>query len=90
MCPPETVKHKNGNFGVGFPSSIKCARICACKWLIVIRGIFIPMANDFAKELPTKREPKRPGPFVKAIASISSFWILAFFIAESTTGIIFC
>ena len=52
--------------------------------------MFIAIENDFAKETPTNKEPKRPGPFVKAIALISVFFILAFLIAASTTGIIFC
>jgi len=47
-------------------------------------------ASDFAKELPTRREPNSPGPFVKEITSISPILILADLIATSTTGTIFC
>jgi hypothetical protein len=59
-------------------------------WSTAINGISMPRANDFAKELPTKSEPKSPGPFVNAIAEISFLLMFAFLIAASTTGIIFC
>jgi len=48
------------------------------------------MAKVLAKELPTNKEPNSPGPLVKAIAVMSFLWILARFIALSTTGTIFC
>ena len=35
-------------------------------------------AIDFANEVPTTKEPSNPGPFVKAIASMSSMEIPAF------------
>ena len=40
--------------------------------------MFSPIANDFAKLLPTKRDPSRPGPWVKAMRCSSSFRILLF------------
>ncbi len=60
---------KNGNSGVCCSSSsIKCARICACIWFTSISGMFNPRAKDFAKEVPTNKEPIRPGPLVNAMA----------------------
>lgn len=53
-------------------------------------GIFIAKANAFEKEEPTKSAPNNPGPRVKATALISFLLILAFEIAVSTTGIMFC
>ncbi len=35
-------------------------------------GIFIPMENPLVKEVPTRREPNKPGPRVKAIAEMES------------------
>ena len=52
--------------------------------------MFKPRESDFAKEVPTKRDPISPGPLVKAMAEIISFLIPAFFKAWSTTGTIFC
>ena len=37
-------------------------------WFTSISGIFSPKAKDFAKEIPTNKEPISPGPRVKAIA----------------------
>ena len=45
--------------------------------------------NDLANEVPTKRDPNRPGPLVKAIAVISLMPMPASFIAASTVGTIF-
>ena len=43
-----------------------------------------------AKDVPTSSDPRRPGPLVNAMASISSIVTPAFFNAWSTTGRIFC
>ncbi len=59
-------------------------------WFTAIRGIFSAKAIDLAKELPTNKEPIKPGPCVKAMADNCSLEILAFFKAASITGTIFC
>ena len=59
-------------------------------WFTAIRGICKAKARDLAKELPTKSEPIRPGPWVKAIADNCSFRIFALPSAASITGTIFC
>ena len=47
--------------------------------LTSIKGIFNPKAKDFANEVPTKSEPIRPGPLVKATAESSFLEIPACF-----------
>lgn len=49
-----------------------------------------PKAKPLAKEVPTRRDPKRPGPRVKAMAVRSSLVIPARRMAASTTGRMFC
>ena len=46
-------------------------------------------AIDFAKEVPTSKEPNNPGPFVNAIALISLRFTPALLMDAFTTGIIF-
>ena len=46
-------------------------------WCIGIIGILRDNDIDLAKELPTKREPNRPGPCVYAIAFRSFLSIFA-------------
>ena len=36
-------------------------------WLTSINGTFNDKLNDLAKEVPTRSDPKRPGPLVNAI-----------------------
>ena len=48
------------------------------------------MASDLAKDVPTSREPKSPGPLVKPMAEIAFCCIFALVKDFSTTGIIFC
>ena len=48
------------------------------------------IANPFANDVPTISEPSKPGPRVKAIASILSGVIPASRSAVSTTGTMFC
>ena len=45
--------------------------------------------NDLAKDVPTNKDPNRPGPLVKAILVRSSTVTLASFKAVETTGTIF-
>ena len=52
-------------------------------------GLFNARPKDFANEVPTRRDPRRPGPLVNAIASISLSSMPDFFMALSTTGIMF-
>ena len=59
-------------------------------WFISISGIFIANEKAFAKELPTNKEPSKPGPLVKATADISFLLIFACLMASSTTGTMFC
>ena len=67
-----------GKDGILLPSSsIKCAKICACMWFTSNNGISKPKDKDFAKEVPTNKEPIKPGPLVKAIAVSLSFVIFA-------------
>ena len=58
-------------------------------YVLFFKGLFILYANALPKLKPTDRQTTRPGPAVDAIASISSFFTLAFYNAASTTGIIF-
>lgn len=69
---------------------MKCAITWAWRWLTSISGILSAIAIALAKVVPTRREPMRPGPLVKAIAEISSFWMFACRMASLTTGIMFC
>ena len=55
-----------------------------------MRGISKAWAKLLAKLTPTMSEPSSPGPRVKATASISSLPMLAFLMAVSTTGTMFC
>ena len=59
-------------------------------WFTSIKGFPSAILNDLAKEVPTSNDPSRPGPRVKAIASILSKVIPALFIASLITGTIFC
>src|SRR5690606_40024188 len=59
---PYTTLFRSRKGNCGFGSSIKCAKICACMWLMSIKGIFRAKAKDLAKDVPTKSEPKSPGP----------------------------
>ena len=71
VCPPETARHKNGNSGtfvVSFSSCANKAMICPFVWFTSINGMSIDKAKAFENEVPTKSEPKSPGPRVKAIA----------------------
>lgn len=71
VWPPETARHKNGNSGtllVSFSSCANNAIMCPFVWFTSMRGISIERAKAFEKEVPTKSEPKSPGPRVKAIA----------------------
>ena len=52
-------------------------------------GLFNARPIDFANEVPTKRDPNKPGPLVNAMASIRSSPIPDSFMALSTIGIIF-
>jgi len=55
-----------------------------------MRGMFLAKAKAFAKEVPTNKDPNKPGPREKATASISFLCIFASTIDCSTAGIIFC
>ena len=91
VCPPLIVKQIKGKGGILlFSSSIKCDKICACIWFTSIKGICKPKAKDFAKEVPTNKDPIKPGPLVNAIADKSSLVIFACAIACCTTGTMFC
>jgi len=71
VWPPDTARHKKGNCGTSLISPSSCANnaiICPFVWLTSIRGMSKERAKAFEKEVPTKREPKSPGPRVKAIA----------------------
>ena len=59
-------------------------------WFTSINGLSNARAIDFAKDVPTTKEPKSPGPFVKAIPSTSFNVTFALFKAASTTGTMFC
>ena len=58
-------------------------------WCTSRRGILRDILNDLANEVPTKRDPNKPGPLVKAIAVKSLMPIPASSIAASTVGTIF-
>ncbi|CAI8166094.1 MAG: Uncharacterised protein [Crocinitomicaceae bacterium] len=45
--------------------------------------------NDLAKDVPTNKDPNKPGPLVKAILVRSLTFTLASFKAVVTTGTIF-
>ena len=91
VCPPLIVKHRKGNFGFWwFSSLIKWAKMWACIWFTAIRGMFKAIAIDFAKEVPTNNDPINPGPLVKAMALKSFLFIPDWCIACCTTGTIFC
>ncbi len=69
---------------------MKCERICPCKWLTSTMGMLRAIDSPLANDTPTRSEPSRPGPRVKAIASILSAVTPASFKAVSTTGMMFC
>ena len=52
--------------------------------------MFKPKAKLFAKQVPTIKDPNKPGPRVNAMAVKSFLSIPASFMAASTTGIMFC
>ena len=52
-------------------------------------GIFNDKLSDLAKEVPTIKEPKSPGPLVNAILVRFEIFTFAFSIAAETTGTIF-
>lgn len=56
----------------------------------MIIGIFRATPSAFAKEVPTRSEPRSPGPLVKAIAVRSVGFIPALAKAWLTTGTMFC
>ena len=53
-------------------------------------GIFKAKERPLAKEVPTSKDPIKPGPRVKAMALISVSFLPLLFTAASITGIIFC
>ena len=53
--------------------------MCPSKWLIGIKGFFVPRANDFVKVEPTNKPPIRPGPQVAQNKSISDIFFFASF-----------
>ena len=46
--------------------------------------------SALAKEVPTRSDPSKPGPLVKAMAVSSSGFTPAFLSASETTGTMFC
>ena len=59
------------------------------KAILTLKDLFV-WAKAFEKEVPTSKEPKSPGPRVKAMADNCFFSIFAVFKAVSMTGMIFC
>src|SRR4030095_5381057 len=93
VCPPLTVKHKNGNsgFGSSIPfekEGIKFVSTCACMWCTAIKGLSNASDNDLANCAPTNKLPIKPGDCVNAIASTASSLQFAVCSAVSTTGTI--
>ena len=86
MCPPETTKQTKG--GSKSLWSIKLALICPSIWLTPINGLSKEYANPLAYWSPTKSAPTNPGPYVTAIASMSSNVTPATSKASSTTAFI--
>ena len=56
----------------------------------MIMGMSRERLRALANEVPTRREPRRPGPLVKAIAVRSFADIPALRRASLTTGTMFC
>ena len=57
-------------------------------WFTAMSGFPLAKAKAFAAEIPIKRAPTSPGPYVTAIASMSSNVLLAFTSASSMTCVI--
>lgn len=93
VCPPLTSRQRNGKPGWGSSRSgrsMKCERICPCRWLTSTIGMSCATESPLANDTPTSSEPSSPGPRVKAMASISPTVSPASRSAVSTTGMMFC
>ena len=93
VCPPLTSRQRNGKPGWGSSRSgrsMKCERICPCRWLTSTIGMSCATESPLANDTPTSSEPSSPGPRVKAMASRSEAVRPASRSAVSTTGMMFC
>ena len=93
VCPPLTSRHRNGKSGWGScrsGRSMKCERMCPCRWLTSTIGMLRAIESPLVNDTPTSSEPSRPGPRVKAMASRSEAVRPASRSAVSTTGMMFC
>ena len=74
VCTPDTRRDTKGGFR--FFSVIIGEYICASRWLTAIVGMLLLQPRVFDKDAPANKGPSRPGPFVKAIISMSFIFIL--------------